>query len=65
VVFDEHDVVNGLLDGEGRERFVGVDLAGGAHDLGEAVVEAVEVTSKVVLRFAFLFAHLFFLFVLT
>jgi hypothetical protein len=65
VVFDEHDVVNGLLDGEGRERFVGVDLAGGAHDLGQPVVEAVEVTSKVVLRFAFLFAHLFFLFVLT
>jgi hypothetical protein len=65
VVFDEHDVVNGLLDGEGRERFVGVDLAGGAHDLGQAVVEAVEVTSEVVLSFAFLFAHLFFLFVLT
>jgi len=62
-MFDEHDVVHGLLDGEGGHGLAAVDLAGRRHDLGQAVVESVQVTSEVVLDLSVL-VHLFLLFLL-
>ena len=62
MVLDEHDVVNGLLDGEGRARLVGLDVARARHDLRQAVVEAVQVAAEVAtLDLPVFLGHLFLL----
>ena len=63
MMLDKHDVVHGLLDGEGgRGLGLGLQVAGGAHDLGQAVVQAVQVALEVALGLLLLLGgNLFFL----
>ena len=49
VMLDEHDVVNGLLDGEGGGGLGRLDVARRLHDVGQAVVEAVQVALELLL----------------
>ena len=50
MMLDKHDVMHSLLDGEGgRGLGLGLQVAGGAHDLGQAVVQAVQVALEVAL----------------
>ena len=49
VMLDEHDVVNGLLDGEGGGGLGRLDVARRLHDVGQPVVEAVQVALELLL----------------
>ena len=48
-MLDEHDVVNGLLDGEGGGGLRRLDVARRLHDVGQPVVEAVQVALELLL----------------